>query len=87
MATRKPKAQGTRTERTRSSEAGKPVTDASNASRGARSGPSDEDLDLRDRMKSGPRRPAGPPLPGDTPEPAPTRSLPDAALPPPTDPK
>lgn len=86
MATRTPKPQGTRTERTRPSEAGKP-TDASNATRDARAGPTDEELDLRDRMKTGPRRPAGPPLPGDTPEPAPTRALPDDALPPPTDPQ
>ena len=87
MATRTPKAPGPKTERTRSSEAGKPATVASNVSRSAGSVPTDAELDARDRMKSGPRRPAGPPLLGDTPEPVPTRALPDSALTPPTDPK
>ena len=79
------KKQDSRNARTRSNNAGKPVT--SDRSRAARSGPTDEELDQRDRMKSGPRRPAGPPLAGDTPEPAPTRALPDDAVTPPTDPK
>ena len=64
MATR-PK--GSRKERTRSNDAGKPVT--RDTTRAPRSGPTDEELDRRDRMKSGPRRPAGPPLAGDTAEP------------------
>jgi hypothetical protein len=78
-------AGGTKTQRTRANEAGEPVT--TDRSRAAPSGPSDEELDRRDQMKSGPRRQAGPPLLGDTPEPVPTRALPDDAVLPPTDPK
>jgi len=85
MATRKPAASGPRTERTKANNAGKPVS--GDTTRAARSGPSDAALDERDRMKSGPRRPAGPPLAGDTPEPALARELPSDALPPPTDPQ
>lgn len=79
------KKQGARTQRTSANEAGKPVT--SDRTRAAAAGPSDEELDRRDKMKVGPRRPAGPPLEGDTPEPVPTRALPDTALTAPTDPK
>jgi hypothetical protein len=79
------RTQGSSNKRTRSNDAGKPVT--SDRTRAAHSGPTDEELDRRDRMKSGPRRPAGPPLAGDTPEAAPTRALPDGAVTPPTDPK
>ncbi len=86
MATRKTPAQGTKSVRTRSGEAGKPVSADVSRESGA-APPTEAELDQRDRMKSGPRRPAGPPLAGDTPEPEVTRSLPADALPPPTDPK
>ena len=90
MATRKaaktPKAAAgkPKTQRTQANDAGAPVT--IERSRAAPSGPSDEELDRRDRMKTGPRREAGPPLLGDTPEPVPTRALPDNAVLPPIDP-
>ena len=45
--------------------AGKPTAESTTRSRGAGSTPSKADLDLRDRLKAGPRRPAGPPLVGD----------------------
>lgn len=48
--------------------------------------PTDEELDLRDKSKTGPRRLAGPPLEGDQPEPAPLAALADEAIPDPTDP-
>lgn len=82
MATNPP---APRTERTRTATAGMPAS--GDRTRGAAAGPSDDELDQRNRMKSGPRRPAGPPLAGDTPEPVPTRSLPERDLPPPTDPE
>jgi hypothetical protein len=88
MATRTPgPSQGSRTERTRSKDAGAPVNSNTGTARGAASGPTDAELDARDRTKSGPRRQAGPPLAGDTPEPVPTRAVPDAQLTPPTDPQ
>lgn len=49
--------------------------------------PSDEELDLRNRLKSGPRRQAGPPLTGDTPEPSRMRALRNEVIPEPTEPK
>ena len=79
------KKQAAKTQRTSANEAGKPVT--SDRTRAAASGPSDEELDRRDKMKVGPRRAAGPPLAGDTPEPVPTRELSNAAIAAPTDPK
>ena len=92
MATRKSNA----TEATSvSKRAGKPAgldQTSSGTSRGpaaaaTSSQPSAAELDARDRIKSGPRRPAGPPLAGDVP----TRSAIDALtsehLPPPTDPQ
>jgi hypothetical protein len=88
MATRKSAAtEGARTERTRSKDAGAPVNSTAGTTRGAASGLTDAELDARDRTKSGPRRQAGPPLAGDTPEPVPTRALTDAELNPPTDPQ
>lgn len=48
--------------------------------------PTDEELDMRDQMKSGPRRPAGPPLEGDHPEAVPTARLTDESMSDPTDP-
>lgn len=80
-------SEGSRTERTRSKDAGAPVNSTTGTARGAASGPTDAELDARDRTKSGPRRQAGPPLAGDTPEPVPTRAVPDAQLTPPTDPQ
>jgi len=59
---------GVTTERTSSQRAGRPV-DAETAQPRSRSAleatPSQADLDIRDRLKSGQRRPAGPPLVGD----------------------
>ncbi len=45
--------------------AGKPTAESNTRTRSADNTPSKEDLDLRDRLKAGPRRPAGPPLVGD----------------------
>lgn len=84
---KKPKGSGTA--RTGAKSAGKPVTSSSSRSRvaAAAAGPSDEELDLRDRLKSGPRRQAGPPLSGDMPERAAMKALRDEVVPDPTDPK
>ncbi len=45
--------------------AGKPTDESTARARSAENTPSKADLDLRDRLKAGPRRPAGPPLVGD----------------------
>ena len=82
MAT-KPKRKSTA--RTKAKNAGKPVT--TRTTRAAAAKPSDEDLDLRDRLKSGPRRPAGPPLTGDTPTRTAMKALRDEVVPDPTDPE
>lgn len=87
MATRK---NATTTSRTASKSAGKPVqtsTAKAAAKHAAARMPSLEDLDLRDRLKAGPRRPAGPPLTGDTPTQAAMEALRTEVLPSPTDPK
>ena len=87
MATRK---KATTTSRTATKSAGKPVqvgTPKAAAKRAAARMPSLADLDLRDRLKAGPRRPAGPPLTGDTPTQAAMEALRKEMLPPPTDPK
>ncbi|MDM0053014.1 hypothetical protein [Variovorax sp. J22R115] len=87
MATRK---KATTTSRTATESAGKPVqtgTAKAAAKRAAVRMPSLEDLDLRDRLKAGPRRPAGPPLSGDTPTQAAMEALRTEVLPPTTDPK
>jgi hypothetical protein len=73
--------------RTRANDAGKPVTNNGNRAAAADAEPTDEELDRRDRMKTGPRRQAGPPLGGDTPEPAPLRELEDSQIMDPTDPE
>jgi len=74
--------------RTTAKNAGKPVTTrAGRAALAAATGPSQEELDLRDRLKAGPRRQAGPPLGGDMPERAPMRALREEVVPDPTDPK
>lgn len=55
--------------RTSPKNAGKSTPESTTRSRsaaGADATPSKADLDLRDRLKAGPRRPAGPPLVGDT---------------------
>jgi hypothetical protein len=90
MATRKSNA----TEATSvTKRAGKPAgldQTPSGASRGtaAASGePSAAELDARDRIKSGPRRPAGPPLTGDIPSRSAIDALTSEILPPPTDPQ
>jgi hypothetical protein len=81
------KKQGPRNARTRANDAGKPVTDDRTRAAAPAAEPSDEDLDRRDRMKTGPRRQAGPRLGGDTPEPAPLRQLEDNEITDPTDPE
>ena len=75
------------TSRSKAKRAGKPVTRAPlrAAARSAR--PSVADLDLRDRLKSGPRRQAGPPLVGDQPTRAAMAALRRARVPKATDPK
>ncbi len=69
---------------------GKPVEETAARSR-ARSTrdvtPSSAELDLRDRLKAGPRRPAGPPLVGDIMTRDAMESLRAEVLPKPTDPK
>ena len=49
--------------------------------------PSEADLDLRDRLKAGPRRPAGPPLVGDIMTRAAMDALRNEVVPEPTEPK
>jgi hypothetical protein len=74
------------TARTKTKRAGKPVVRrAVRAAAGAR--PTAAELDLRDRLKSQPRRPAGPPLVGDLPTAAVLRALRNETRPKPTDPK
>ena len=85
MAKKAKKPKSSTMARTTAKNAGKPVT--SSRSRAAAAGPSDEELDLRDRLKAGPRRQAGPPLSGDMPERAPMRALREEVVPDPTDPK
>lgn len=86
------------TARTSAKRAGKPTVPRNALARAAkvatsrkaaeRAGrPSPEDLDRRNRLKSGPRRQAGPPLEGDTLDRAAVRALRDEVVPKPTDPK
>lgn len=76
------------TARTGAKSAGKPVTTDGNARAATMAGtPSPEELDIRDRLKSGPRRPAGPPLSGDTLHRAAAKALRDEVVPKATDPK
>src|SRR5437588_5487232 len=74
-------------ERTVERKAGKPVTADQLAAAAAATGPSDEELDLRDRLKAGPRRQAGPPLSDDTPHAAAMTALQNEVVPKPTDPE
>lgn len=75
------------TARSSAKRAGKPKTaNPPRAAAAAKRRPSARDLDLRDRMKVGPRRPAGPPLLGDTMNRAALAALRREVLPSPTDP-
>ena len=72
---------------TKAHKAGKPVMPGAFAPAAATAGPSDDALDLRDRLKSGPRRQAGPPLAGDMPNAPAMAALRNEVLPSPTEPK
>lgn len=75
------------TARTSAKRAGKPKKAAAVPARAAAARrPSAKDLDVRDRMKVGPRRQAGPPLGGDTLDRAAMAALRREVLPKPTDP-
>ena len=87
MATKK---STTKSARTGSKNAGKPTQDVATRARAAKTAagtPSAAELDLRDRLKSGPRRPAGPPLAGDLMTRAAMDALRDEVVPEPTEPK
>lgn len=74
--------------RTKSKRAGKPATgEPTRAADAAANTPSAADLNLRDRLKAGPRRQAGPPLGGDTAEAAAMAALREESVPAATDPK
>ena len=73
--------------RTGAKSAGKPVVNSPARARTANNVPSHEDLDLRDRLKSGPRRQAGPPLTGDVMTRTAMDALRNEVVPEPTDPK
>ena len=84
MATRR---SSTGTARTSGKTAGKPTSEGAARARKAVSRPSAEELDLRDRLKSGPRRPAGPPLVGDIMSRAAMDALRNEVVPEPTEPR
>ena len=76
--------------RTSPKKAGKPTEPSVARMRAASTNadsPSQDDLELRDRLKAGPRRPAGPPLVGDILTRAAMDALRDQEMPKPTDPK
>ena len=75
--------------RTTVGKAGRPVVPRAGARAlaAAMARPSEEELDLRDRLKSGPRRQAGPPLAGDTPDRTSMAALSNEVIPAPTEPK
>jgi hypothetical protein len=81
------KAASMKTARTATKNAGGPVTSRGTRAAAAASGPSDEDLDRRDRLKAGPRRPAGPPLSEAMPNREVMRAFAEEVVPDPTDPK
>ncbi len=88
-AKRKTKKKASATARTTAKRAGKPKKSSARrafAAAAAAAGPSAEQLDLRDRLKSGPRRQAGPPLSGDMPSPFAMRALREEVVPAATDP-
>lgn len=87
MATRKKSGAATTSAKTSAKTAGKPVQESATRSRRVLAGPSKEDLDLRDRLKAQPRRPAGPPLVGDVMTRAAMEALRNEVVPEPTDPK
>lgn len=85
MATRR---KSRMTARTGTKNAGKPIpTSGTVRAEIAAGAPSAEELDIRDRLKSAPRRPAGPPLSGDTLDRAAMKALRDEVVPKATDPK
>lgn len=87
MATRK---SATSTARTGPKNAGKPTDSSAARARSAATTantPSAADLDLRDRLKAGPRRQAGPPLVGDIMTRAAMDALRNEVVPEPTEPK
>jgi hypothetical protein len=84
MATRR---NNTMSATTGTRNAGKPVTQESVRATRSASMPSAEDLDLRDRLKLGPRRQAGPPLVGDVLTRTTMNALRDEVATEPTDPK
>ena len=87
MATKKGTTQSARTG---TQSAGKPTgTSAARARTASTAGktPSAAELDLRDRLKAGPRRPAGPPLVGDVMTRAAMDALRNEVVPEPTEPK
>ena len=87
MATKKT---STTSARTGTKSAGKPTENSTARARSASTAanmPSAADLDLRDRLKAGPRRPAGPPLVGDIMTRAAMDALRNEVVPAPTEPK
>lgn len=80
------KQSNTGSARTGAKSAGKPVESSGTRARSAASGPSPADLDLRDRLKAGPRRQAGPPLVGDIMTRSAMEALRNEVVPAPTDP-
>ena len=72
--------------RTSPKTAGKPTEESAVRSRRAVVQPTAEELDLRDRLKSAPRREAGPPLVGDVTTRSATEALRNEVVPEPTDP-
>jgi hypothetical protein len=81
------KPRNTTTARTKKKTGGKPATTGGVRAKAAKRGPSAEELDARDRLKSGPRRQAGPPLGGDTLDRAAMKALQAEVVPEVTDPK
>ncbi len=87
MATKK---SSTTSARTGPKSAGKPTADSTARARSATTAanmPSAADLDLRDRLKAGPLRPAGPPLVGDIMTRAAMDALRNEVVPVPTEPR
>lgn len=73
-----PKKTASKIVRPRKANAGTPQS--AERKKGAMRRPTAADLDRRDSLKVGPRRQAGPPLDGDTPESEPVKSMRSAAL-------
>jgi hypothetical protein len=83
-------AKSIKTAKTSPKTAGTPVKESAVRARSGRSAaaaPTAAELDLRDRLKAQPRRPAGPPLVGDVVTREAMKSLREEVLPEPTDPK